>query len=71
MSILQNIHFSYNKKINNSDKADKLGSVIDLLGSTFQAPMSDGDRQSIDEHMIKFKGQISCRQYMKNNPINW
>ena len=27
--------------------------------------------QSIDEHMTKFKGKHSARQYSKKKPINW
>jgi DNA excision repair protein ERCC-6 len=33
--------------------------------------MSDTNRQSIDEHMTKFKGRHSCKQYLKNKPIKW
>ena len=33
--------------------------------------MSDADRQSIDEHMTKFKGRNSCKPYIKNKPIKW
>ena len=33
--------------------------------------MSDAERQSVNEDMIKFKGQVSCKQYMKNKVIRW
>ena len=31
--------------------------------------MSDAERQSVDVHMTKFKGQMSSKQQMKNKPI--
>ena len=43
--------------------------VINHLNEAFQNAMSDAKRQSIDEHMTKFKCRMSCKQYMKNKPI--
>ena len=43
--------------------------VINHLNKAFQDAMSGAERQSIDEHLTKFKGRMSCQQYMKNNPI--
>ena len=48
-----------------------LRSVINHLNATFKAAVSDSDKQSIDEHMTKFKGHHSCKQYIKNKPIKW
>ena len=45
--------------------------VINHLNEACQNEMSDAKRQSIDEHMTKFKGRMSCKQYMKNKPIKW
>ena len=45
--------------------------VINHLNKAFQDAMSDAERQSTDEHMAKFKGRMSCKQYMKNKPIKW
>ena len=36
-----------------------------------QNAMSDAKQPSIDKHMTKFKGQMSCKQYMKNKLIKW
>ena len=62
MSILQNIDFADNKTADKSDKAYKLCSAIDHLNAAFQAGMSDGERQSINEYMAKFKGPMFCKQ---------
>ena len=43
--------------------------VINHLNKAFQDTMSDAEMQSIDEHITKFKGRMSCNQYMKNKPI--
>ena len=45
--------------------------VINHLNTTFRDPVSDAERQSIHEHMTKFKGRMSCKQYMKNKQIKW
>ena len=71
LEILQNLHFADNNTSNTSDKGYKLRTVINHLNKAFQAAMSDADRQSIDEHMTKFKGRNSCKQYIKNKPIKW
>ena len=33
--------------------------------------MSNAPNQSIDEHVTKFKGRHSSKQYIKNKPIKW
>ena len=40
--------------------------VINHLNKALQEAMSDVEKQSVDEHMTKFKGRMSCKQYMKN-----
>ena len=45
--------------------------VINHLNKAFQDAMSDAEKQSINEHMTKFKGRMSCKQYMKNKSIKW
>ena len=39
--------------------------------AVFSACVSNDFTQSVDEHMVKFKGRSSMRQYVKNKPINW
>lgn len=41
------------------------------FNSCFQAAMKNSKRQSIDEHMIKFKGHNIMKQYIKYKPIKW
>ena len=71
LEILQSLHFADNNTSDMSDKGYKLRTVINNLNKAFQAAMSDADQQSIDEHMTKFKGRNSCKQYIKNKPIKW
>ena len=67
----QNICFADNQTADKSDKAYKVTVVIRHLKKAFQVAMFDAERQSVDEHMTKFKGWISCKQYKKNKPIKW
>ena len=71
MNILQNLHFTDNQTADKSDKAYKMRIFINHLNKAFQDAMSDVERQSTDEHMTKFKGRMSCKQYMKNKPTKW
>ena len=59
INILQNLHFTYNQTADKSEKAYKMCIVINHLNRAFQDKMSDGERQSIDEYMSKFKCRIS------------
>ena len=59
MKILQYIHFPDNQTADKSDKAYKIRVVIRHLNKAFQAAISDAERQSVDEHMTKFNGQMS------------
>ena len=69
--ILQNLHFAYNRKDNKTDKAFKMRPVIDHLNSKFSEVLSNDSEQSIDEHMVKFKGRSGMKQYIKSKPIKW
>lgn len=69
--ILRNLHFSDNTKADKSDKANKVRPLINLFNESFSSAVSNGDNQSIDEHMVKFKGRSSMKQYVKNKPIKW
>ena len=55
--ILQNLHFVNNRKDDKTDKAFKMRPVIDQLNSKFSEVLSNDSEQSIDEHMVKFKGR--------------
>ena len=41
------------------------------MNKSFQESYSNELEQSIDEHMTKFKGRSSMRQYLKVKPIKW
>ena len=69
--ILQNLHFSGNTKDDKSDKDYKVRSLINHFNQSFSNSVSNDDAQGIDEHMVKFKGRSSIKQYVKNKPIEW
>ena len=69
--ILQSLHFVDNRKDNKTDKAFTMGPVIDHINSEFFEVLSKDSEQSIDEHMVKFKGRSRMKQYMKSKPIKW
>ena len=69
VNILQNLHFNGNETADKSVKANKMRNVINQLTEAFKNAMSDAKRQSIDKHMTRLKGRMSCKQYMKNKPI--
>ena len=71
INILQNLHFTDNQTADKFVKAYKMRIVINHLNKAFQDAMSDAERQSIDEHMTKYKSRMSCKQYMENKPIKW
>ena len=71
MNILQNLYFTDNQTADKFDKAYKTRIVINHLNKAFQDVMSDAEKHSVDEYMTKFKGRMSCKQYMKNKPIKW
>ena len=70
--ILQNIHFADNSKSNKeADKGCKIRPLIDHFKKVFPEAMSDDSEQTINEHMVKFKGRPLMKQYVKNKPIKW
>ena len=68
---MQNLHFSDNTKDDKSDKGYKVRSLINHFNQSFSECVSDDCTQSIDEHMVKFTGRSSMKQYVKNKPIKW
>ncbi|XP_064469811.1 piggyBac transposable element-derived protein 4-like [Ornithodoros turicata] len=53
------------------DRAYKVRPLITHCNEAFQAVLAPTKLQSIDEHMIKFKGHNIMKQYLKNKPIRW
>ena len=69
--ILQNLHFADNSKQDQTKKGYKICPIIDHLNKPFQESYLNEPKQNINEHMIKFKGRFSVRQYLKMRPIRW
>jgi hypothetical protein len=53
------------------DRAFKVRPLIDHFNRCFQSARNASKQQSIDEHMIKFKGQNIMKQYIRNKPVKW
>ena len=50
--ILQNLHFSDNRKDDKTDKAFRMRPVIDHPNSKFLQVLSNDSEQTIDEHLV-------------------
>ena len=70
-SILQNLHFSNNDNGNKADKSYKIRLLIEHLNKSFVGSLWNSPFQNVDEHMWKFKGRLSMKQYIKNKPSKW
>ena len=70
-NILQNLHFSNNNTADKTDKANKVRPLINHFKDALLDAYSNVCEQSIDEHMTKFKGRSSMKQYLKLKPIKW
>ena len=68
-SISQNLQFSNNNNDDKIDKSYKIRPVIEHLNKVFAETLSNSPFQSVDEHMCKFKGRSSMKQYIKNKLI--
>ena len=69
--VLQNLHFTDNTKQDKTVKDYQIRPIIYHLNESFQAVFSSEPEQSIDEHMSKFKGGSSLRQYLKMKHFEW
>lgn len=70
--IRENLHFCNNDTQSQaSDRAYKIRPVMEHFNLCFQKAMNNSKRQSIDEHMVKFKGHNIMKQYISNKPIKW
>ena len=70
--IRQNLHFSNNLDPLLVDyKAAKFQPLIDHFNIIYQRSAEIVSDHSIDEHMVKFKGHNSMKQYVQNKPIKW
>ena len=69
--LLHNIYFSDNDTADSNDKGNKFRRLVDHFNEAFQNAVANSPNQSIDEHMIKFKGRSSMKQYIKSKPVKW
>lgn len=65
------LHFSNNDTADKNDRACKVRPLITHFNKSFQDAREPSKRQSIDENMIKFRGQNEMKQFIKNKPIQW
>ena len=70
------LHFNNNEKMKpmndpNHDRAFKVRPVLNHFNLCFINGMYATAEQSIDEHMIKFKGHNILKQYVKGKPVQW
>ena len=70
------VHFNDNSTVKPKsdpeyDRAYKVRPVLHHFNECFLKAMSPTMYQSIDEHMIKFKGHNILRQYVKGKPVQW
>nr|XP_033799977.1 piggyBac transposable element-derived protein 4-like [Geotrypetes seraphini] len=70
------LHFSNNEEMlpkshPDFDRAFKVRPVMDHFNRCFQNARNPSQQQSVDEHMIRFKGHSIMKQYIKNKPIKW
>ena len=56
-------------KQDQTDKGYKIRPIINQLNKSFQESYSNEPKKTIQEHMTKFKGRSSMRQYLKMKPI--
>ena len=53
------------------DKLFKVRKLIDLVSAQFDSQYNTHGELTIDEAMIKFKGRLGFKQYIKNKPTKW
>ena len=53
-----NLHFNNNANTQNEGSGYKVKFLLDHFNKAFPSAMSNSDKQSIDEHMVKFKRTV-------------
>ncbi|MEL7308380.1 MAG: hypothetical protein AAGK05_11275, partial [Pseudomonadota bacterium] len=64
------LHFNDNEA-EHSGRSWKIQPVLDHANMVFQDAYEYEEELSIDEHMVKFKGNNSIKQYMRGKPTPW
>jgi hypothetical protein len=63
------LYFNNPQKPKDCGKLYYIEDVVACLKKTFAKAISESNRQSIDESMVKFKGRSSLKQYLPLKPI--
>ena len=67
--ILRNLHFADNQKDKNIDKTYKGRFAMIYFNDSFLSCVFNDSIQSVAEHIVKFKGRSSMRQYANKKAI--
>lgn len=62
----QNLNFSKNAKDNKSYNGYKFRSLINHFNQLSSNSVSNDDSRTIEQYMVKFKGQSNIKKYIKN-----
>ena len=73
LQILVYLHFINNEdsSINKENKLWKVQNILDYINKRFRAAYHPRRELSIDETMLKFKGRLGIKQYIKSKPVKW
>ena len=73
LHILRFLHFVDNEDatVDKGNKLWKIGNVLAYLNKRFSGTYNPRRELSIDETMLKFKGRLSIKQYIKIKPVKW
>ena len=74
--IVSNLHFPNNEDVVPRDypvhdRVFKVRWLIEYLNEHFLSSVEPEVEQSVDEHMVKYKGRSIMWQHIKNKPIKW
>ena len=73
LQILRYLHFVDNEdvSVDKTNKMWKVQNVLDFHNKRFRAVYCPRRELSMGETMLKFKGRLSIKQYIKIKPIKW
>ena len=63
--------FRTTQKMTKVTEGYKVRCLINHFNQRFCNSVSNDDSESIDKHIVKFKGRSGMKQYIKNKPIKW
>ena len=69
--IMRYLHFANNHDLDEKDKAAKVRPMLELFRQACMKSWTPGRHAAVDEMMIRFKGRLGWRQYMRDKPIKF